>query len=210
MGAEKSNTLVQSWANGPAREDLDLARFKIPELAEISQEQLKQLFWLAYFDDLTGLANRVLLRERMGQAVARAQRGCLAGSLLFIDLDDFKVVNDNFGHLIGDQLLRTVAERLVNCIRPQDTAARIGGDEFGVLVADVDPKVMGEMEVAELVAERILAEIVRPAGDEGIIVSASIGIATFDAETKGIDHIIHKADSAMYVAKKKGNKFAWG
>lgn len=173
-----------------------------------AQEQ--EIRKLAYFDDLTGLANRTLLSDRLRIALAQSDRTGDSVALLFIDLDRFKNINDTLGHSVGDQLLMTIAVRLKKMFREADTVARQGGDEFIVLLTNL----RGEKSDAELhtaqVAEhvrKVLASPIHLAHHE-LTVSGSIGIAFYphDAET-GNDLIKH-ADTAMYVAKEKGrNRF---
>lgn len=177
----------------------------------LSAEQLKKLFQLAYFDDLTGLPNRVLLRDRVEQALARATRSGTDSTILYLDLDNFKSVNDSFGHQAGDKVLKKTASRLKACIRPQDTAARIGGDEFVVLIADLAGPDEKTTQFIGEIAQRILTAISQPmAIDQAdITITASIGIATCSADANSFEHILYKADSAMYQAKKTGGCFTF-
>ena len=151
-------------------------------------------------DGLTRLANRRLFRDRLGHALARAQRSRALLAVLYIDLDGFKGVNDQFGHAGGDHLLTLVAERLRAVTRPSDTAARLGGDEFAVLIEDVG----GEAE-ASYIAERILAALDAPFALHGneVSVGASIGIALNTTST-ALDELLKNADAAMYAAKSSG------
>jgi diguanylate cyclase (GGDEF)-like protein/PAS domain S-box-containing protein len=160
----------------------------------------QQLAHQAFHDGLTKLANRALFVDRLEQAHARATRAGTIYSLLFIDLDRFKVVNDSLGHQVGDQLLVEVAERLQECLRPGDTLARFGGDEFVVLLED-----LLDQAAAEGVAQRILDELDRPfpLGGRDLPVSASIGVV-LGAATRDPDHCLRNADVAMYRAKAKG------
>lgn len=153
----------------------------------------------AFHDSLTGLPNRALFLDRLEHAQARARRSKAAIAVLFLDLDSFKNVNDSLGHVAGDELLVLVSGRLRRCLRPSDTAARFGGDEFAVLLEDV-----GTPGVTELVAERVLAELRAPFEIQGqeVFISASVGIAT--SEDRGGDDLLRNADLAMYRAKSAG------
>lgn len=157
---------------------------------------------MSFRDPLTKLANRRLLLDRLQTSVARARRERCGVALLFIDLDNFKPVNDDFGHNVGDLLLKVCARRLVACLRPYDTAARFGGDEFVVLIPDVTQR-----EGAECVAERILASLSEPfITDDGrhIDITASIGIAIYPDNAHSERELLHAGDEAMYMAKKSG------
>jgi diguanylate cyclase (GGDEF)-like protein/PAS domain S-box-containing protein len=155
----------------------------------------------ALHDPLTGLANRVLLRDHLERAVARLDRSTGRVALLFVDLDDFKRVNDAFGHAAGDEILRRVAERLRNAVRSEDVVGRQSGDEFAILVG----RVQDEDEVAPL-AERILAELRRPImlGGRSIMISGSIGIAIAQEAALAAEDLLIQADAAMYAAKATG------
>ena len=150
-------------------------------------------------DALTRLPNRKLFRDRLDHALARSQRHPGTIAVLFIDLDDFKNVNDTMGHAAGDQLLTTVAERVRACIRPADTAARFGGDEFAVLVED-----LGNAADATKVASRLIAGLAVPVALRGkdVPVRASIGIAIGAADVPA-DDLLRNADVAMYTAKRE-------
>jgi diguanylate cyclase (GGDEF)-like protein len=154
----------------------------------------------ALHDPLTGLANRALLMDRLGHAVARCARQPGRLAVLFVDLDDFKDVNDTFGHAIGDAGLAHVGSRLLATVRPADTAARIGGDEVAIVIEDVDD----ELD-ARGTAQRLLAVLSQPVTIDGQVVAtpASIGIAVRDgAETP--EELLRMADLAMYAAKSAG------
>jgi len=156
---------------------------------------------VATHDALTGLPNRVLFLDRLTQTLARAQRSGGSVAVLFIDLDDFKAVNDSLGHEMGDRLLQAVAERLQRTLRTGDTAARFGGDEFTVMLADV----ANEAE-ATLVAERLrtaMQQAVEIAGQQ-LEVRASIGVAYSVAASTSAEELLRKADVAMYQAKARG------
>jgi diguanylate cyclase (GGDEF)-like protein/PAS domain S-box-containing protein len=159
----------------------------------------EQLAHEALHDPLTGLANRVLFKDRVQHAVARQRRGGRPIAVLFVDLDDFKTVNDSLGHGVGDVLLVEAGRRIQGCIRPGDTTARLGGDEFAVLLEDADAP------AARAAAERIVHALDAPvhvAGRE-VFVTGSIGIAP-GAPGDGVDDLLRNADMAMYRAKEVG------
>ncbi len=171
-------------------------------LADVSAHKATEeaLRHAALHDPLTGLANRALFFDALDREMKRARRSTGARfAVLFIDLDGFKEVNDSFGHEIGDALLVGVADRLRRCLRPSDLAARIGGDEFSVLLVD-----LGEGRQAELVAERIDRELSEPqrVHDYRIVPSASIGIVIGDEAYDTPDDVLRDADRAMYRAKR--------
>ncbi len=157
--------------------------------------------YLLQHDGLTGLPNRLLMQDRLQQAIVKARRGGGLVALMFIDLDRFKTVNDSFGRVIADALLQQVAQRLRNCLRDTDTVARLGGDEFIIMLPDAaTAQVVGE------VAQRVLTEFSRPFrdGDQEMYVSASIGISLFPRDGSDPDELVKHADRAMYSAKDSG------
>ncbi len=159
----------------------------------------------ALHDSLTGLPNRRLFVDRLEQALKRIRRRKgRKVAVLFMDLDGFKVVNDSLGHDTGDRLLVEVAKRLKGCLRPEDTLARFGGDEFTVLVEDV-----GEPDASMRVAERIVEELREPFTMEGreLYVAASIGVALGSDSTKGSEELLREADTSMYRAKEEGSGY---
>src|ERR687890_2484906 len=164
----------------------------------------ERLEYRAFHDSLTDLPNRQLFMDRLGQALRRTRRGHKRVAVLFMDLDKFKVVNDSLGHEVGDLLLTVVAQRLRRCLRPEDTLARFGGDEFVVLIEALDDPAQ-----AVQVAERITEELRRPFIMEGrdLYVNASIGISLGDARTHDTDDLLREADTAMYRAKDAGEDF---
>ncbi len=175
-------------------------------LDEMTSRKQKHLFGLAHFDQLTGLPNRTLLLDRLNQAISVSGRASRAISLLFIDLDGFKPVNDRYGHATGDRLLKEVAERLIACLREGDTVARIGGDEFVVILPE------SNLDRAITVANRILGTLRVPyeLGRKTISsISASIGIAEYQTHASDLNTLLTAAGNAMYVAKKSGkDRFA--
>ncbi|ANQ87009.1 putative bifunctional diguanylate cyclase/phosphodiesterase [Azoarcus olearius] len=169
------------------------------DLSEIkaAEDRIRQL---AYFDPLTGLPNRSLLEDRAGQVLVRAGRDRRAATLMFIDLDRFKTVNDSLGHLMGDQLLRLAGQRLRDSVRLSDTVARLGGDEFIVLAPDTGA------EGAVRLAEKILEVFAAPfdLDDRELTISPSIGIARYPDDGKDFPALLQSADIAMYQAKREG------
>ncbi len=160
----------------------------------------EQLLHDALHDSLTGLANRTLFMDRLEHVIRRARRQGFLFAVLFLDLDRFKLVNDSLGHLSGDQLLVSAAERIACALRTEDTVARIGGDEFAVLLDGVR-----DVEEARQAAARLQASLVRPfeAGGRGVFVTASIGIALGNGDGRP-DDLLRDADTAMYHAKAAG------
>ncbi|MCG2583643.1 PocR ligand-binding domain-containing protein [Massilia sp. TS11] len=163
------------------------------------QQQLDQM---AYYDRLTSLPNRRLLEDRMEQAIGRAQREARRLALLFIDLDKFKQVNDVHGHDAGDWLLRDVASRLLSCLRGSDTAARIGGDEFIVLLPNAD-LVTDALQVAERIRQALERPFVMPNGTV-LDISSSIGVAIYPDHADNARDLLKYGDEAMYDAKRGG------
>jgi len=155
----------------------------------------------ANHDLLTGLPNRTLLKDRLSLAIAQARRSEQSLAVLFLDLDRFKLVNDTLGHVAGDELLQAVAARLKDCLRDGDTLARVGGDEFMLLL----PGVRTEEDAAS-VAYKIIGVLKRPFSIDGhdVFVSASIGVALYPRDGKTIDSLIKHADIAMYHIKERG------
>ncbi len=161
---------------------------------------------LAYFDQLTNLANRTLLMDRLKQAKRASSRNGSHGALMFIDLDNFKTLNDTLGHDMGDLLLKQVAQRLTNCVREGDTVARLGGDEFVVMLTNLSES---ESEAAigiEAAAEKILSRLNEPYPLKHLAFhnTASIGITLFMGQLMSIDDLMKQADLAMYKAKEAG------
>ncbi|MCW8909822.1 MAG: EAL domain-containing protein [Gammaproteobacteria bacterium] len=156
---------------------------------------------LAYVDSLTGLANRVLFRDRIEQVLKNIKRSRFDAALLYLDLDQFKRINDSLGHDVGDALLMNVADRLRDCVRHQDTVARMGGDEFVILLTNIDG-VAG----ATLVARKILQIMNKPIRllSHEIIITPSIGITMAPADSLNADILLKNADLAMYRAKSQG------
>ncbi len=170
---------------------------------------------LAFYDPLTHLPNRRLLEDRLAQAFAATKRSGFFGALIFVDLDKFKPLNDEHGHAVGDLLLVEMASRLKNCVRELDTVARIGGDEFVVMIADLNAEKAESMTEAEVVARKLLAALsvpyALPVLEEGTVkkiveyqCTASIGVALFNSQENRSDEVMKWADMAMYRAKDAG------
>jgi diguanylate cyclase (GGDEF)-like protein/PAS domain S-box-containing protein len=167
----------------------------------------KEIQHLAFYDSLTGLPNRALLLDRLRQALAGSARNRQTGALLFIDLDNFKLLNDTLGHDFGDMLLRQVAPRLISCVRDGDTVGRLGGDEFVIILVGNFSEHPGEA-VAQIrtICERILAAFSQPfsLGSYKHHSTPSIGIALFNDQSSAMDELLKQADLAMYQAKASG------
>lgn len=168
--------------------------------AEIVQahacQRCEHLARLAYYDQLTGLANRVTFRLRLNRALARARRQDSRFAVLFLDLDDFKSVNDTLGHDAGDVLLQKAGERLLRCVREYDTVARHGGDEFAILLEDLSNTPFS-------IAERITGEFCVPfqLDEKEVVVTISIGVAEYPRDADTGAGLLRQADVAMYVCK---------
>jgi diguanylate cyclase (GGDEF)-like protein/PAS domain S-box-containing protein len=161
---------------------------------------------VAHHDSLTGLPNRLLFNDRLTHAISLAKRDARQFALLYLDLDKFKQVNDNLGHAAGDELLQAVAARIRHQVRESDTVARVGGDEFTVILPDI-----ARLEEAEAVARKIIAAVAMPfqlgTPKQRVDIGASIGIAVYPANARDADPLVTAADAAMYSAKQAGNRF---
>jgi diguanylate cyclase (GGDEF)-like protein len=188
-----------SAVNVQLREEIKERRDLESELSE-SQLAEEQAHRRSLHDQLTGLPNRGLLKDRLEHALAQAKRHSKKLSLLFIDLDGFKKVNDSHGHDIGDKLLQAVARRLEAAVRAEDTVGRHGGDEFVCVVLDVEKE-----HHVESIADKIRGAIAATCEIEGIqcTVRASIGIAIYPLDGQTPDELFKSADKAMYRAKAK-------
>ena len=193
-------------ASEVSRSKRESSRFVIV-FSDISDIKLSEerLHYLAHHDPLTGLPNRLFLNDRLEQAILHGKRQKTSVTVMFIDIDHFKQINDSMGHAAGDLLLRTTAERLVMAIRETDTVARLGGDEFSIILTDVN-----QSTDLEAIAKKILDTVSQPVSLQElgkVQLSVSIGIASHHAELSA-DELLENADTAMYVAKKSGrNQF---
>ncbi|MGA2929976.1 MAG: sensor domain-containing diguanylate cyclase, partial [Solirubrobacteraceae bacterium] len=188
--------VAENRLGDPAIEGVVLSMRDISERKALEDELRQQ----AFHDSLTGLANRALFEDRLAHGLAGARRHGRPVAVLFLDLDDFKTINDSLGHASGDELLRAVARRIAGVVRVTDTAARLGGDEFAVLL-----EVMDDEHDGEWIAKRLLEELAAPfrVAERDLRVGASIGVAVSDGSI-GIDELLRNADTAMYAAKDAG------
>lgn len=163
-----------------------------------SQERMERL---AFYDTLTDLANRRLFNDRLQQALTRTQRSRKSAALLYLDLDQFKRVNDTLGHDAGDALLKHVSLRLQKCVRKEDTVARPGGDEFTIILTDIN-----SISDASHIAEKILSQLRKPIAIAGqqLVVTTSIGITMMPQDSNDAQTLMRNADMAMYKAKERG------
>ena len=200
----KDGSLYPEWLNiSSVRDEGGQASHYIAAFSDITERKAAeaQVRHLAEYDALTNLPNRVLLQDRLGQAIAAARRAGSCLALLFLDLDRFKNINDSLGHTVGDQVLCQVGERLLTAVRASDTVSRLGGDEFVLLL----PLLESPAQAAS-VAEKLLHTLATPLAidDYELAVTPSIGIAVFPEDGEDGDTLLKNADAAMYVAKESG------
>jgi diguanylate cyclase (GGDEF)-like protein/PAS domain S-box-containing protein len=195
FGIEKTVTLIHEQdgivtGSVVAFHDVSAARAKSLEMSRLAQH-----------DPLTGLPNRVLFNDRLTQAISLAVRQDKQLAVMFVDLDQFKKINDSLGHGVGDKLLQSVAERLVNSVRRTDTVSRHGGDEFVVLLSQIEHE-----EDAAVSARKILRALAVPhrVDNKNLDISVSIGVSTYPSDGPDAENLLSKADTAMYEAKKQG------
>ncbi|MFC4767550.1 putative bifunctional diguanylate cyclase/phosphodiesterase [Effusibacillus consociatus] len=167
----------------------------------IIKQSKERLEFLAHYDTLTGLPNRLLFHERLSQAITWAQKQNQLIAVMFLDLDHFKLINDTFGHSMGDLLLQSVAERLKRSVGQNDMIARLGGDEFTVILSNIE-----HMEDVSKVARNIIDSFSQPFKMDGheFFVTTSIGISLYPADGDGMETLVKNADAAMYQAKEHG------
>ncbi len=184
-----------------ANEQLVVTALAAQTAAADASQALGLVAHAAERDPLTQLPNRVLLIDRLTRAIAAARRRGSRLALLFVDLDDFKLVNDRLGHAVGDEVLKQAANRLVSAVREADTVSRHGGDEFLVLLTDI-----AMPDDAARIAAKMLHALARPGGVDAAApgFTASIGISVYPEDGDDIDLLIHRADQAMYRAKRGG------
>jgi len=180
----------------------------VSTLADItlSREAADEIKYLAFYDPLTRLPNRRLLMDRLQKSLSSSLRSGRVGALLFIDLDDFKALNDTLGHNMGDLLLQQVAKRLESCVREGDTVARLGGDEFVVMLEDLSDQTVDAASQTEAIGGKILATLNQTyqLAEHTYRNSSSIGITLFKDNQQSVDELMKQADIAMYQSKKAG------
>lgn len=170
-------------------------------LEEITHRKQQELFTLAHHDQLTGLPNRLLFRDRLLQACQNADRNNVMLALVFVDIDRFKFINDSMGHSAGDRLLQFFAERLAKNVRQSDTVARLGGDEFVLILQNLESE-NDVLSIVSNIVEQLRLPI--PIYEHTMQVTASMGIALYPQHGKAVDDLVHKADIAMYEVKQRG------
>jgi diguanylate cyclase (GGDEF)-like protein/PAS domain S-box-containing protein len=205
----KNSEVFPAWLTITAVKDKDrVLTHYVATLTDITQRKAaeEQIRNLAFFDPLTQLPNRRLLLDRLGKALTSSLRHQRKGALLFVDLDNFKGLNDTLGHDRGDLLLQQVSKRLSTCIREGDTVARLGGDEFVVMLEDLSADIMDAAQQAEMVGEKILSVLNATyfLGPNEHHSTPSIGVTLFGDDYESIDEPLKRADLAMYQAKGAG------
>jgi len=192
---------VKDAASKVQDQDKDLYFQGIVQDISAQKSSEKQLMMMAHYDQLTGLANRVLFHDRLEQVVAHSKRHGQQFAVLYLDIDGFKAVNDDLGHHAGDVLLTEIASRLKAHVREVDTVARMGGDEFTIILDDVKTR-----ETIELISNKLVGAIAEPYAhiDTGHAVTMSMGIALYPEDSENRDVLITAADNAMYRAKNSG------
>lgn len=184
-----------------ANEHLVVAAIHSQTMTEVAEHATLQMSLKAERDFLTGLPNRALLADRLAQSITLAQRHGTRVVLMYLDLDNFKDINDSLGHSVGDQLLQSIAKRLERCLRHSDTVSRHGGDEFVVLLGEVRA-----LQDVDLAAEKLIKAMAEPhlIGSHRLNVTLSIGISLYPDDGDAADAILTNADTAMYHAKRGG------
>lgn len=187
----------------------------LAELAISRFNSAEKIRHMAFYDELTGLANRRLLNERLQQALATSRRSNRFGALLFLDLDNFKPVNDVYGHKTGDALLTAFASRLQQLVRQTDTVARLGGDEFIILLVELEPDAASARQQVEQLLEKVCRALAKPFmldTPEQLVFNChcSIGLSLYHGATDTADELLKRADQAMYQAKQlTGTQVCW-
>jgi diguanylate cyclase (GGDEF)-like protein len=184
-----------------ANENLVVAAVNSQTLTEAAEHATLQMSFKAERDFLTGLPNRALLTDRLAQSIALARRRRKRVALMYLDLDNFKEINDSLGHTVGDQLLQSTAKRLQACVRHSDTVSRYGGDEFVVVLSEIEAA-----QDAARAAEKLLKAMAAPhlIGEHRLDITLSIGISIYPDDGDEVEAVLTNADTAMYYAKRDG------
>ncbi len=198
------NTHVEVYNNDEIGELAKNFNTMVAELAKYHEELSRQKDLLAYkanHDELTDLPNRALFNDRLAVAIKKADRNKSALGVFFLDIDYFKQINDQYGHDVGDEILKRFAQRLRECLREADTLARIGGDEFMIILEENK-----DLTTSKTVAKKILKAMQQPIelGESKLMISTSIGIAIYPNDANNAEDLIKNADMAMYAAKEAG------
>lgn len=198
-----TNLTITAVNDGVGRVSHYVATFTDITASKAAEVEIEHL---AFYDSLTRLPNRRLLRDRLRQVIALCGRTEHQAALLFIDLDNFKTLNDTLGHDMGDLLLQQVGQRLLMCVRESDTVARLGGDEFVALLTNLSAQGSDDAEQAKIIAQKILSalNVVYQLGNHDYSITPSIGVALFSGQNVTIEMLMRQADIAMYQAKKSG------
>jgi diguanylate cyclase (GGDEF)-like protein len=196
---ELNNKLTRIVQNLQSK--MDDKEYRLQEFEKRKEEEIETLYQLAHFDVLTNIPNRYLFNERLEQAILEAKNRQIQFGLFFIDIDDFKQVNDTYGHKAGDHVLVRLTNSISEVIRNSDTLARIGGDEFAMIVED-----LSDRDDMERLAKKIIEIVSTPISfeDKTISISCSIGISIYPDNTTSKEELIHFADLAMYAIKSTG------
>lgn len=200
----KNGEIYPEWVNiNVIKDSMGVISNYVAIFTDITAIKLTEnrLLHLAHHDALTGLPNRLLFQDRLKLALTQSHRNKRMAAVMFIDLDHFKPINDNFGHRIGDQLLQIVAEKLTECVREGDTVARLGGDEFVIILVDIF-RIQDCRKIAQKIIN-ICSSLFTIEGHK-LQTSASIGISLYPSDGINIDELVKNADSAMYLIKKNG------
>jgi len=201
MRASSENNARTGTHLREANENLLLAAVHSQTMTEAAEHATLEMSFKAERDFLTGLPNRALLTDRLAQAIALAKRHRKSVALMYLDLDHFKDINDSLGHSVGDQLLQSTARRLEACVRHSDTVSRQGGDEFVVLLSEIEAA-----QDAAPAAEKIIKAMAEPhlIGEHRLNVTLSIGISLYPDDGADFETVLRNADTAMYHAKRGG------
>jgi diguanylate cyclase (GGDEF)-like protein len=205
----QGRNILCEWRNAPLYDHCGRISGIACLATDVTERQQMQeyLEHHAHYDALTELPNRLLFFDRLEQAAIQARRYRSGFALLYIDLDEFKAVNDRFGHAAGDEVLKETVRRMRAAVRESDTVARLGGDEFIILLVE-----MAKPEDAEAMALKLVETINQPIllAEGAAVVGAAIGIALYPRDGEGVQELLNKADNAMYVAKGCGkNTYRW-